>query len=504
MLSVFQEASCPPCPSPFNLAHYVLEAGLSCPDKTALVVASRTKVDQWSYKDLRAAILGTATGLLETGLTSGDKILMRLGNTVDFPITFLGAIAAGLVPVPTSAQLTSDEVRRMCAPLDIRTVVHDASVPCPEDFGSTVDLARLRSWRSRAPAEFDFGAPDRLAYIIFTSGTSGNARAVCHAHRAIWARRMMVSDWYGLTALDRVCHAGAFNWTFTLGSGLMDPWTAGATAVIPESSVALTDFPQLMSKHEATIFAGAPGVYRSLLKSQNLSLPNLRHGISAGEKLPDSIRTAWKKATGTEIYEAFGMSECSTFISSSPTRPSRGGALGYPQRGRKIAILGDTGPLERGECGMIAVAQDDPGLMLRYENAPDETAARFQDGWFLTGDLGQMDDDGLIHYLGRSDDLMNAGGFRVSPAEVERALADMPGVTEVAVTAVEIKANVDVIAAFFTSDTNIESEAFAAHAAGKLARYKQPRLFVQLDALPRNPNGKVLRKALRAMVPQAK
>ena len=122
------------------------------------------------------------------------------------------------------------------------------------------------------------GAPDRPAYIIFTSGTSGTSRGVIHAHRAIWARRMMVDGWYGLNADDRVLHAGAFNWTYTLGTGLMDPWTIGATALIPSGGTTPAQLPALLRNHGATIFAAAPGVYRQLLKSE---MPEM-HGFLLG------------------------------------------------------------------------------------------------------------------------------------------------------------------------------------------------------------------------------
>ena len=131
--------------------------------------------------------------------------------------------------------------------------------------------------------------PNRLGYMVFTSGTSGTPRAVMHAHRAVWARRMMWSDWYGLTPDDRMLHAGAFNWTYTLGTGLMDPWAIGATALIPAEGIAPIQLPLLLKRFDATIFAAAPGVYRQFLKSPVLSMSRLRHGLSAGEKLPDGL-----------------------------------------------------------------------------------------------------------------------------------------------------------------------------------------------------------------------
>ena len=118
------------------------------------------------------------------------------------------------------------------------------------------------------------------------------------------------------------------------------------------------------------------------------TLPSLRHGLSAGEKLPEATTTAWMRATGTDVHEAFGMSECSTFISGSPDHPAPAGASGFAQQGRKIGIIENGHPVPRGDVGTIAIDRADAGLMLGYLNAPEDTAETFQGEWFLTGDTG--------------------------------------------------------------------------------------------------------------------
>jgi len=498
MVSLFDEGAFAPCPAPFNLAAHVLEAGSATPDKVALAIVKPTGAARWSYERLIAAVRGTATGLLEAGLVPGDIVLMRLGNTVDFPIAYLGAIAAGLVPVPTSSQLTEREVAPMLDHLNPAAILRGEGVSCPETEIPVFGPKRFEAWHRLPPAPWHMGDPERLAYIIYTSGTSGIPRAVGHAHRAIWARQMMMDGWSGLRPNDRLLHAGAFNWTYTLGTGLMDPWTLGATALIPAAGTDPAQLSLLLKRNDATIFAAAPGVYRKLLQAPLPTMPKLHHGLSAGEKLSAATRDAWCDATGTRIYEAFGMSECSTFISSAPAHPCDADRLGRPQVGRRVAILGEDGaPVPLNVPGTIAVHRDDPGLMLGYVDAPEDTAQRFHGDWFLTGDQGSMDEDGQIRYLGRGDDMMNAGGYRVSPLEVEAALADLPGIAEIGVTDVAVKEGVSVIAAVYVADTELDEDMLAAHAAERLARYKQPRAFVRVDALPRNANGKLIRKALK-------
>ncbi len=500
MLSIFDQGPPPPCPSPFNLAAHVLGRADALADKVALSILHPDGTDDWTYARLQKAVRGTGTGLLRAGLAPGQIVLLRLGNTVDFPIAYLGCIAAGLVPVPTSSQLTEAETAGIIAELRPAAVLRDETVACAA-HPRRIGLEELAGMRALAPCDWAMGDPERLAYVVYTSGTSGSPRAVAHAHRAIWARRMMFDGWYGLGRADRLCHAGAFNWTYTLGTGLMDPWTVGATALILGPGTDLADLPTLLQRHEATIFAAAPGVYRKILKSSDkIGLPRLRHGLSAGEKLSPHLRAAWRRATGTELYEAYGMSECSTFISSSPDRPAQGDALGRPQPGRRVAIIGADGePVPLGEEGTIAVHARDPGLMLGYLNAPEEMAARMRGEWFLTGDQGRMDAEARLFFLGRGDDMMNAGGYRVSPLEVETVLSVHPGIEQVGVAEVRVKRDASIIVAFYTGPAPLDEAELNAYVGERLARYKQPRAWRYLPALPTGTNGKLLRRALPAL-----
>lgn len=478
-----------------NLAEHVLQAGLATPDKLAMSVLGLSRADRWSHGRLRQAVLGTATALSRAGLTPGDRLLMRLGNSPAFPITYLAAIAAGIVPVPTSALLTAPEISRIAGTIQPALIVADPGIALPEHPTPVLESARLAAFHDLPPAEFVQCDQEDPAYIVFTSGSSGQPRAVCHAHRAILARRMMFQGWYGLTAQDRLLHAGAFNWTFTLGTGLMDPWTLGATALIPAEGVTPEQIPLIASRHGATLIAAAPGVFRRMLRADWKPWPGLRHGLTAGERLDPDLRRDWRARTGTDLHEAMGMSECSTFLSGSPDRPAPEGTAGYPQPSRRIAILDEDGQ-DTTAPGTLAVHRSDPGMFLGYLGQAAETASKFHGDWFLTGDLAERTPEGAIRILGRADDMMNAGGFRVAPGEVEDALASVPGAGDIAATELPVGPGVSIIAAFWTGPAN--AEALKTQAETRLARYKQPRDYIHLDALPRTPTGKINRRALRA------
>lgn len=497
MLSVAEDGAPPACPVPYTLAADVLAGAATHPDRIALVVMHPDRADRWSFGRLASAVRATAGALLARGLRPGDRVLMRIGNTPDFPVVFLGAIAAGLVPAPTSAQLTGAEVARLAAIVRPALIVAAPGIALPPEVPCPV--VAPDDLRTGPPCDFVTGDPDRLAYIVFTSGTTGTPRAVAHAHRAVRARRMMWQGWYGLGAEDRLLHAGAFNWTYTLGTGLLDPWAAGATALIPADGVQPAQLPLLLRRFEATLFAAAPGIYRQMLRGvDKLDLPALRHGLSAGEAMPPATRAAWQAATGRAVHEALGMSECSTFISGSPDRPAPPGSCGHAQPGRRIAVLDAAGrPVPRGTAGMLAVHRSDPGLFLGYVDDEAATIARFSGDWFLTGDTVTMAADGAIRYVGRSDDMMNAGGIRLSPLEVEAALSDHPGIADCAATEISVKADTTVIALFYVTKGTVDEAGLRTAAATRLAHYKQPRLYIPVPALPRTANGKINRRALR-------
>lgn len=480
----------------FNLARHVLQQGAQSPDKLAFSVIGPTRAERWSYGRLIAAVRGTAAGLLARGLQPGQRVLIRIGNEPAFPIAYLGAIAAGLVAVPTSPALTVPEITALARDLAPALIVAGPGVALPQGGWPVLKTVDMAGFADLAPAPWAMGDPDRPGYIVFTSGSSGRPRAVVHAHRAILARAMMFDGWYGLAPGDRLLHAGAFNWTFTLGTGLMDPWTMGATALIPAPGTEIAQLPLLAARHGASIIAAAPGVFRRMLRSPWPVWPELRHGLAAGEHLATTLREDWQIRTGTDLHEAMGMSECSTFLSGSPARPAPSGFAGYPQPGRRLALVDGQGqPVAPGTVGVLAVHRSDPGLFLGYDGQPADTAARFAGDWFVTGDLGRARGDGAIEILGRDDDMMNAGGFRLSPAEVEEVLAAVPDAGDVAVTQIETASGAWIICAFWTGPA--PRTALQAAAGAALADYKRPREFIALAALPRTNTGKIDRRRLR-------
>jgi acyl-coenzyme A synthetase/AMP-(fatty) acid ligase len=368
-----------------------------------------------------------------------------------------------------------------------------------------IDAAMVARLKAHEPlADYADTSSDDPAFLVYTSGTSGKPKGVLHAQRSAWGRRPMYRDWYGIDANDTVLHAGAFNWTYTLGVGLTDPWANGATTVLYNGEKDVHVWPKLLAATRATLFAAVPTLYRQILKYCDLGAHNLsalRHGLTAGEALSRTLLDHWRDATGKELYEALGMSECSTYISTGPGMEIRVGSPGKPQQGRCVAALpldGGDEPVAQGETGLLAVHRSDPGLMLGYWRRPGEEEEVWRGDWFIGGDLASFDADGYLWFHGRADDVMNAMGYRVSPQEVEAALALHPAIAEVAATELRVRDDVRVIAAFVVLKDGLSADAKSVldFAESRLAAYKRPREVIFVDALPRTPNGKVTRRML--------
>lgn len=471
-------------------------------------LASGVPAEVWTFSELECAVQRVAAGLTSLGLQPGARIILRLGNTSTFPLMFFGAMAGGLVPVPTSSLLTAPELAFIVTDSGAELVICDddlAPSGLTPDISilGTADVNRLMKFPQRRA--FALTDRDDPAYIIYTSGTTASPKGVIHAHRAGWGRRPMYQGWYGISRQDRVLHAGAFNWTFTLGTGLTDPWANGATAIIYTGDRNPAVWPRLIEMTDATMFAAVPGVIRQMLKYAELEvtrMPSLRHALIAGEAPPPGLFEEWTGRTGRDMFEALGMSELSTYISSSPTVPRKPGAVGRPQPGRAVVILDEnsgTDPLPAGQPGLIAVHSTDPGLMLGYWNRPGEEDLVRRGDWFIGGDRGVMDADGYVTHLGRANDVIKALGYRIAPQEIESVLAQHAGVAECACAGLEVSPGVNIVCAYIVPHDLAAPpgrDGIFSFAAERLAAYKRPRELRFIAGLPRTANGKVRRSDL--------
>jgi acyl-coenzyme A synthetase/AMP-(fatty) acid ligase len=517
-------------PERFNIGVACTDAHLDGPiaEREAVVVDDDAHgVQSVTFRELALRTSRFAEVLRQLGVAAGDRVLVRLPNCLEYATAFFGAQKRGAIPVPTSTMLTADEVEYLAHDSGAVAMVTDeatwramgprlAGEPALRDVvlvgaGGVASGGRpaVHDFAARLAAVSSFAPPhptraDDPAYLVYTSGTTGYPKGVLHAHRALLGRQPSSEYWFDFDAAgDRVLHAGKYNWTYVLGTGLMDPLFRGHTTIVCEGAMDAAAWTRRIARHRATIFIAVPTIYRHILEQTTIvgrDLPTLRHCMSAGEQLLAEVLEEWRARFGLDVYEGLGMTECSYYLCQTKKRPIRPGSAGFAQPGHEVRLLDPETWQEVGVDveGMICIPRDDPGLMLHYWNQPAETARCFTDSWFLTGDYARRDADGYLWFLGRKDDLIKTFGYRVSPVEVERVLAGLPGVAEVAAVGEELGPGKVVMTAYVVPHTPdaITPEAVLAYAQVHLASYKAPRIVYVVDDFPRTRNGKVLRRAL--------
>ena len=527
-------------PARLNIGVACTDAHLGTPaaDRVAMIVEDDALgTSSITYRELAVRTSRFAQLLRELGIAAGERVLIRLPNCIDYPTAFLGAMKRGAVSVPTSTLLTAEEVEYLAHDSGAHAIVIDkaawtamgaklagkdlrfALLSGPGEATrhpgvEAIDLEQaLAGVRECAPAEDT--AIDDPAYLVYTSGTTGYPKGVLHGHRSLVGRTPAATYWFdflehgdheGAAAPgqgDRIVHSGKFNWTYVLGSALMDPLYHGKTVIAHEGRNDAETWPRLIARHGATIFIGVPTIYRQILQKTAFAkadVPTLRHCMSAGEHLSDEVFGLWKERFGLDIFEAVGMSEFSYYLSQSKFRPIRAGSAGFPQPGHDIRLLDPETLAEvaPGEEGMICVPESDPGLFLRYWNLPEETAKLRHDGWFFTGDYARYDADGYIWFLGRKDDIIKSFGYRVSPYEIERVLKSHPAVADCACVGEEAGKDKLLVVAYVIPHAGaaVTPDELAAFGREHLAAYKAPKVVYLAKDFPRTRNGKILRREI--------
>jgi len=511
-----------------------LNIGVACTDahlgtqaesQVAMIVEDDARgTSSITYGELAHRTSRFAQLLRNLGLGVGDRVLVRLPNSIDYPTAFLGAMKRGAIAVPTSTLLTAEEVRYLVEDSGAAAIVIDpdawqsmrATIEGSGNLrhvilaGDALDGALAGVRGAEAAHRTRSGDP---AYLVYTSGTTGYPKGVLHAHRSLIGRSPASRYWFDFDpeAVDRIVHSGKFNWTYVLGSALMDPLYRGKTVIAHEGRNDASTWPRLIAKHGATIFIGVPTVYRQILQKtvfRKKDVPTLRHCMSAGEHLSDEVFAQWKERFGLDIYEAVGMSEFSYYLSQNKLRPIRPGSAGFPQPGHDVKLLDPEtrAQVPAGDEGMICVPERDPGLFLEYWNQPQETAKLKHDGWFFTGDYARRDADGYLWFLGRKDDIIKSFGYRVSPYEVERVLKGHPAVADCACVAESAGNDKTLVVAYVIpqEDADVSADALLAFGREHLAAYKAPKVVYLARDFPRTRNGKILRREITPRIATAR
>lgn len=465
-----------------------------------------------SYASFVARAAQMANVLQTHGVEPGDRVLIQAPKLADTLALYIGTVQAGAVYLPLNTAYTQAELTYFAEDAAPRVIVCDTKdaemlAPIASKVGATFLTldgveGTLHQQADQQPMTFKTVArgPEDLAGLLYTSGTTGRSKGAMMSHKNLLSNAQVLTAHWQITGTDRLIHALPIFHTHGLFVAVNTCMLAGAEIRLMESfsvDKILTELPQ------STLMMGVPTFYTRLLNDARFgqdSSATMRLFISGSAPLLAETHTAFEQRSGHRILERYGMTE-TNMITSNPYEGERlAGTVGYPLPGTEVKLvdLETSAPVAVGDIGVIEVRGDN--VFQGYWNMPEKTAEELRpDGFFVTGDLAKAAPDGRITIVGRAKDLIIAGGYNIYPKEVEDVLNACNGVLESAVFGVpHPDFGESVIAAVVPEPgATIETDVLRADVADQLARFKHPREYITLDALPRNTMGKVQKNVLR-------
>jgi len=499
--------------TPANVADLVRDAALAAGDKTALVFRDR----ETSWSQVEAGVRAVAAGLRGLGAEPGDRVAVQLGNTPDFPLVYFGTLRAGLVAVPVNTGYTRAELLHclrdsgaavlvttrtgaetalsVAAELDTLLHVVVADVDTAPAGATTLD-ALLQT-----PGDASsYGGDEELAVVIYTSGTSGRPKGAMLTHRALLANLTQCAqiDPPAMSPDDVVLLVLPLFHIYGLNAALGALAKHHATGVLAERFDPVETLEQIR-RHQVTNVVGAPPMYVawSMLPDVGAAFTSVRLAVSGAAPLPSEVLHRFREATGHHVFEGYGLTETAPVLTSTlMSEVAKPASIGRAVPGVELKLLDEQGR---------AVDDEDPGeIWVRGANLfsgywPDGADGPGTDGWFGTGDVAYVDDDGDLHLVDRRRELILVSGFNVYPREVEDVLTEHPDVQETAVlgivhpyTGESVKAMV-----VLREGARLSAEDVIAHCALSLARFKCPTAVEFVGELPHSATGKVSKGRLR-------
>ena len=456
--------------------------------------------DDWRYADLRSAVGRMATALKTLGVAPDDRVLVQVEKTPQAVALYLACLKIGAIYAPINTAYTAAEVAYFLADSDPALFVADAPFATAVqtatlDANGGGSLATLAA-ESSPLDETVPRADDHAAAIVYTSGTTGRSKGAMLSHANLTSNAETLGAYWGWRADDVLLHALPIFHVHGLFVALHCAFLAGTpTIFLPrfDAAALLRELPR------ATVLMGVPTFYTRLLAEPAFdadSCRNMRLFISGSAPLTEQTFAAFEQRTGLRILERYGMTE-TLMNTSNPLDGERvAGSVGFALPGTAARIADAEGrELPAGAVGGIEVRG--PNVFKGYWRMEARSGDFRADGFFITGDLGSMDDEGRVRIVGRAKDLVISGGYNVYPKEVETLLDAMPGVVESAVVGVPHADFGEAVVAVLVADDAVAQSQIDAFLKDKLARYKQPKTVIRVPELPRNAMGKVQKNVLR-------
>jgi malonyl-CoA/methylmalonyl-CoA synthetase len=475
------------------------------PEKLCL----RFEGEEISYQGMRERAEGFGAGLAAWGLRPGERVALFLGNHPDLLAAYLGTHLAGGVVVPVNTQYRKGELRHIFGDAGVRLCLTDEERK-PELQRTREDLPELEAVIEAGPEFEDFLGEthslqmprgEDLAVIAYTSGTTGRSKGAMLLHHNLVANAQAVCEAWHWTGEDTLLLALPLFHTHGLMVGAHGTFFTGSDAELHSKFDAAATYDALLAGR-VTMFFGVPTMYTRLLREAEArdERPDpIRLYVSGSAPLSPQAFDEFEGLFGERILERYGMTETIMNLTNPYEGERRPGTVGRPFPGQEARVVGveTREPLADGEIGEIEVRG--PNVFPGYWNRPDATEESFdKEGWFATGDLGYVGEDGYFTISGRAKELIISGGYNVYPREVEVAIEGCPGVSEVAVVGLpDPEFGERVVAVVVPDDPGLTAEKVTSFCREDLAGFKKPREVVFVDDLPRNALGKVLKHKVR-------
>jgi acetyl-CoA synthetase len=450
----------------------------------------------WTFGELVRASGAFAASLQRVGVGRGDVVLLLVGNRIEYVLSILACLRIGAAALPCSEQLRAYDLQlrlRRAAPTAV--VCDERNRPAldaaaPDAPVLTVPDESLYAGDS-VPEPVELGPLDP-AFVLFTSGTSGEPKMVTHGQRYVWGQQLQAREWMAARPGELAWSTAAPGWSKSARNSFIAPWLGGAAALLEDRRFDPGERLATVRRENVAVLCMAPTEYRLIDAHGPIEdVPSLRRLVTAGEALGVAAVESWQRQTGLVIADGYGQTETGHLAGVRPGETAPPGSMGRALPGVATRIVD-------GELTVDPATV--PTFFLGYDGAPAP------DGWWHTGDLVHQDEDGWLFFEARADDVILSSGYRIGPAEVEATLQRHPAVREVAVIGRpddlrgEIVTAVVVLRDGVTPSEELERE-LQEHVKAQTAPYKYPRRVEFVESLPKTTSGKIHRAALRASSP---
>jgi acyl-coenzyme A synthetase/AMP-(fatty) acid ligase len=477
-----------------NFVEDVLESfPASKPGLVAIDRDGRRRI--WHFGELSARSAGLSGALAARGVGRGDVVMTLIGDRPEWVLSMLACFRLGAIALPCSPQLRSADLAHRIAAANPRLAIGEAEylTELPggvdaidmDDFAAILDEERAQD----PPAEPADLRPTDPALIVFTSGTtSAEPRGVLHAQRFLTGQSVQARHWFGAEDGELAWCTAAPGWSKSARNAFIAPWLCGATAMLHDGRFDPAQRLEICDSEGVNVLCQAPTEYRMLAKRTEIRpMPAMRRMVSAGEPLNPEIIREFRERTGLGIHDGYGQTETGALTGSLVGAEAPEGAMGRPLPGIELRVSDGELQVRRESC---------PTFFDRYLGSEP-----FGEEWWQTGDCVTQDDDGVLWFEGRSDDVIISAGYRIGPYEVESALVAHPAVAEAAAVPAPDEERGSIVRAVVVLRDGEPGPELAGelqeHVKRVTAPYKYPRVVEFADSLPKTASGKIRRAALR-------